>query len=156
METVLQDLRYALRRLAKSPGFTLTAVLTLAFGIGATTAIFSIVEGVLLRPLPFPAQDRLVTLGDVLEGVKYGAEAPLVTAFGVRTYMRDTHAFSSLGGYQTTAYEFSGVGDVAQIDAARLTASMFSVLGVSPFIGRTFTQQEDDTSQPVALLSYQS
>jgi len=156
METVLQDLRYALRRLAKSPGFTLTAVLTLAFGIGATTAIFSIVEGVLLRPLPFPAQDRLVTLGDVLEGVKYGAEAPPVTAFGVRTYMRDTHAFSSLGGYQTTAYEFFGVGDVAQIDAARLTASMFSVLGVSPFIGRTFTQQEDDTSQPVALLSYQS
>jgi putative ABC transport system permease protein len=156
METVWQDLRYALRRLGKSPGFTLTAILTLAFGIGATTAIFSIVEGVLLRPLPFPAQDRLVTLGDVIEGVKYGAEAPPVTAFGVRTYMRDTHAFSSIGGYQPAAYEFSGAGDVAQIDAARLTASMFSVLGVSPFIGRTFTQQEDDTSQPVALLSYQS
>ncbi|HEX3967213.1 MAG TPA: ABC transporter permease [Edaphobacter sp.] len=156
MESILQDIRYALRRLRKSPGFTLTAVLTLAFGIGATTAIFSIVEGVLLRPLPFPQQSRLVTLGDVLEGVKYGAEAPLVTAFGVRTYMRDTHAFESLGGYQPTAYEFSGAGDVAQIDATRLTASMFSVLGVSPLIGRTFTPQEDDTSQPVALLSYQS
>src|SRR3984957_15317932 len=100
MESLLQNIRYALRQLRKSPGFTLTAVLTLAFGIGATTAIFSIVEGVLLRPLPFPEPGRLVTLGDVLEDVKYGADAPGVTAPGVRIYMRDTRSFSSLGGYQ--------------------------------------------------------
>ncbi len=108
MESLLYDLRYALRRLCTSPGFTLTAILTLAFGIGATTAIFSIVEGVLLRPLPFPDQASLVMLGDILEGVKYGADAPGVTAPGIRIYMRDAHAFSSLGGYQPSTYELSG------------------------------------------------
>jgi len=156
MESLFQDIRYALRQLRKSPGFTLTAVLTLAFGIGANTAIFSIVEGVLLRPLPFPEPGRLVTLGDVLEGVKYGADAPGVTAPGVRIYMRDTRSFSSLGGYQSSTYELSGAGEPADIDAARLTASMFTVLGVWPLVGRGFTQQEDDESEQVALLSYQT
>jgi predicted permease len=156
MESLFQDIRYALRQLRKSPGFTLTAVLTLAFGIGATTAIFSIVEGVLLRPLPFPEPGRLVTLGDVLEGVKYGADAPGVTAPGVRIYMRDTRSFSSLGGYQSSTYELSGAGEPADINAARLTASMFTVLGVWPLVGRGFTQQEDDESEQVALLSYQT
>ena len=85
------------------------AILTLAFGIGATTAIFSIVEGVLLRPLPFPDQARLVMLSHISEGVKYGAEAPGVAAPGTRIYMRDTHAFSSLGGYQPSTYELSGL-----------------------------------------------
>ena len=156
MESLLQNIRYALRQLRKSPGFTLTAVLTLAFGIGATTAIFSIVEGVLLRPLPFPEPGRLVTLGDVLEGVKYGADAPGVTAPGVCIYMRDTRSFSSLGGYQSSTYELSGAGEPAEINAARLTASMFPVLGVWPLVGRGFTQQEDEENEQVALLSYQT
>jgi len=155
MGNLLQDLRYALRQFRKSPGFTLTAVLTLAFGIGATTAIFSIVEGVLLRPLPFPNQANLVVLADIVEGVDYGGDTPGVTAPGVRIYMRDTRAFSSIGGYQPSTYELSGVGDPAQIDAARLTASMFPVLGVAPLLGRTFNQQEDDSRGQVAVLSYQ-
>src|SRR5271166_3278568 len=156
MKPLFQDLRYALRGLGKSPGFTLTATLTLAFGIGATTAIFSIVEGVLLRPLPFANPARLVVLGDILEGVHYGGEAPGVTAPGVRTYMRDTHAFSILGGYQPSTCELSGLGDPAQINAARLTASMFPVLGVSPLMGRTFSQPDDEGSQQVAVLTYQT
>jgi putative ABC transport system permease protein len=156
METLLHGLRYALRRLSTSPGFSLTAILTLAFGIGATTAIFSIVNGVLLRPLPFPDQGRLVVLGDIVEGVKYGADAPLVTAPGVRIYLRDTHAFSGLGGYQPSTYELSGQGSPSQINAARLTASIFPVLGVPPLIGRTFTQKEDENGQPLAILSYQT
>jgi predicted permease len=154
MGNFLQDLRYAMRQLRRSPGFTLTAVLTLAFGIGATTAIFSIVEGVLLRPLPFADPSRLVFLADIVEGVDYGGDTPGVTAPGVRIYMRDTTAFSSLGSYQPSTYELSGVGDPAQIEATRLTASMFPVLGVQPLMGRVFTPKEDDSSAPVAVLSY--
>ncbi|WP_180540253.1 ABC transporter permease, partial [Nevskia soli] len=156
MEAVLQDARYALRQWRKSPGFTLTAVLTLAFGIGATTAIFSVVEGVLLRPLPFADPSALVTLGDIVEGVQYGAETPGVTPPGVRTYIRDTRAFSKLGGYRTSTYELSGLGNPTQINAARLTASLLPVLGVSPLLGRFFTPQEDEGSQMVAVLSYQT
>ena len=122
----------------------MTAVLTLAVGIGATTAVFSMVEGVLLRPLPFPGQSRLVALADIVEGVDYGGDTPGVTAPGTRIYMRDTSAFSSLGSYQPTTYELSGLGDPMQIGAARLSASVFPVLAVPPLIGRAFTQREDD------------
>jgi putative ABC transport system permease protein len=155
MLKLFRDMGYTLRQLRKSPGFTLTAMLTLAFGIGATTGIFSIVEGVLLRPLPFPDPARLVVLADIVEGVDYGGDTPGVTAPGVRIYMRDTNAFSALGGYIPTTYELSGATDPAQINAARFTASIFSVLGVSPALGRTFNQQEDDSRAQVAVISHQ-
>jgi predicted permease len=155
MNSLLQDIRYALRQLRKSPGFTLTAVLTLAFGIGATTAIFSIVEGVLLRPLPFPEPDRLVLFGDIPEGVGAAEGTYAATAPAVRIYARDTHAFSGLGAFQQTGYELSGMGEPAQISASRLTAGVFPALGVSPLVGRTFTRQEDEGSQQVAVISYQ-
>jgi predicted permease len=150
-----RDIRYAMRLLSKSPGFALTAVLTLAFGIGATTAIFSIVEGVLLRPLPFAEPERLVTLGDRLEGVSYGLEAPNVTAPGVLTYSRDMHAFSSVGASIQATYELSGMDEPAQITGARMTAGVIPTLGVAPLMGRAFTLQEDETSQQVAVISYQ-
>jgi hypothetical protein len=150
------DLRYALRQLRKSPGFTLTAVLTLAFGIGSTTAIFSIVEGVLLRPLPFADPGRLVTLADALEVAGLGADAEFgETAPEIGIYAREMHSFSSLGGYQSSSYELSGMGDPAQINAARLTASVFPTLGVSPLLGRAFTRQEDEGHQQVTVISYQ-
>ncbi|MGA7858473.1 MAG: ABC transporter permease [Terracidiphilus sp.] len=156
MSSTLYDLRFALRQLRKSPGFTLTAVLTLAFGIGATTAIFSIVEGVLLRPLPFPQPERLVSLGDIVEGTgsDNGAISG-VTAPEIRSYMQNTRGFASLGAYQQDNYELSGVGDPLQINAARLTASVFPVLGVSPLMGRPFTQKEDESNQQVTVISYQ-
>jgi hypothetical protein len=111
MKILCQNLGYALRQLRNSPGFTLAAILTLTFGIGATTAIFSIVEGVLLRPLPFLDPARLVTLADIVAGVDYGGDMPGVTAAGVRAYMRDTSGFTSLGAYQPSTNELSGVGD---------------------------------------------
>jgi predicted permease len=150
-----QDTRYTLRQLRRSPGFTVTAILMLALGIGATTAIFSIVEGVLLRPLPFPDPDRLVILGDVLEGSHCASCAhSSVTAPDIRNYMRDTQSFSHLGGYRERLFELSGSGDPAAVKATRMSGEVFAALGVSPMLGRTFTQQEDEEGQQVAVLSY--
>ncbi len=151
----IQDVRYTLRQLRKSPGFTLTAILMLALGIGATTAIFSIVAGVLLRPLPFPDADRLVIVGDILEGSNSTFRSqPWVTAPDIRNYMRDTQSFSNLGGYRGAGFELSGTGDPVGVHATRMSGDVFSALRVAPLLGRVFTQEEDEQHQPVAVLSY--
>lgn len=96
----LSDIRIAVRHLMKSRGFTATAVLMLAIGIGATTAVFSIVQAVLLRPLPFPQSDRLFSLADILQGADVGGNGEAgVTGPDIRAYTRDTHSFENLGGY---------------------------------------------------------
>jgi len=154
MQKTASDIRLVLRQLAKAPGFSITGILMLAFGIGATTAIFSIVEAVLLRPLPFSDSGRLMVLGDKLEGVKFDGVG--VTVPDIKAYTRETHGFSALGGYQNTGFELSGNGDPAQINAARMTAAVFQALGVQPQLGRVFTQDEDDHSEKVAVLSYGS
>ena len=155
MQKLLFDLRFVLRQLAKSPGFAITAVLMLAFGIGATTAIFSVVEAVMLRPLPFPDSDRVMVLSDRLAGVSVGGNGGVgVTVPDIRAYTRETHGFSALGGYQGAGYELSGTGEPAQVNAARLTAGVFSALGVNPLMGRVFTADEDEHSQQVVVLSY--
>src|SRR5579859_1180180 len=155
MHKLLFDLRFVIRQLAKSPGFTITAVLMLALGIAATTAIFSIVEAVLLRRLPFPDSERVMVLSDRLAGVNIGGNNEVgVTVPDIRAYTRETHGFTALGGYQGAAYELSGTGEPAQVNASRLTAGVFSALGVNPQLGRVFTVDEDEHSQQVAVLSY--
>jgi predicted permease len=155
MQNLLFDLRFVLRQLRKSPGFSITAVLMLAFGIGATTAIFSIVEGVLLRPLPFPDPGRVMVLADRLEGAGIGDNGEVgVTVPDIRAYSRDTKAFDGLGGYVFARYELSGVGEAARVNAARMTAGIFSALAVQPELGRVFTVDEDEHSQQVVVLSY--
>jgi putative ABC transport system permease protein len=151
---LLQDLRVTARHLRKSPGFSATAVLMLALGIGATTAIFSIVEAVLLRPLPFPNSERLVALGDTLQGTNYTGNGASVTISDILNYTRDTHTFESLGGYQQIGFELSGMGEPAQINGARLSSGVFPILAVPPLMGRFFTRQEDDQSAAVTLISY--
>jgi predicted permease len=155
IDSLLREVRLAARRVRHSPGFALTAVLMLAFGIGATTAIFSIVDGVLLRPLPFPNAGRLVTLGDQLNGMDWGKQDPgLVTAPEVVVYPRDTHSFQSLGGYGYSLDELSGIGQPALVWASRMTPSVFSTLGVAPLLGRVFTAEENQNKEQVAVLSY--
>ncbi len=153
--SVARDLKIAARHLLRSPGFTIAAILMLALGISASTAIFSIVEAVLLRPLPFPESDRLMVLSDVIQGTHIAGNGEAgVTAPDIRSYTRDTHSFTSLGGYSFTAYELSGAGSPDQLNAARMTAGVFPALGVEPMLGRVFTQQEDEQHQQVVVLSY--
>ncbi len=155
LSQILQDTRYTFRQLRKTPGFTLMAILMLALGIGTTTAIFSIVEGVLLRPLPFPDPDRLVILGDLLEGSHCASCAhSSVTAPDIRNYMRDTQSFSHLGAYRGRLFELSGTGEPATVNGTRMSCEVFAALGVPPLLGRTFTQQEDEGNQQVVVLSY--
>jgi putative ABC transport system permease protein len=150
MKSLAHALRLAMRQLRKSPGFTLTVVLTLALGIGATTAIFSLVEGILLRPLPFSDPDRLVLLGDHV-----GRNPGLgVTAREIATYQSAASAFSSIGGFIGASFELSGVARPEDVTAARITANVFSTLGAQPVLGRVFTTQEDDAHQPLAVISY--
>ena len=156
MQELLLDLRFVTRQLAKSPGFTVTAVLMLAFGIGATTAIFSLVEAVLLRPLPFPDSGRLMVLGDKLAGVNDGWNGKYTTVPDVRTYTQETHSFSALGGYapQDGMFELSGTGEPARVNGTRMTAGVFTALGVAAQLGRVFTAKEDENNQQVTVLSY--
>jgi putative ABC transport system permease protein len=155
MSSLYRDLKIAVRHLLKSPGFVLTAVLMLSLGTGATTAIFSIVEGVLLRPLPFPEPDRLMVVADILQGAEIQGNGEAgVTVPDIRNYVRDTQSFSSLGGYQGTGFELSGTGDPATINATRMTGGVLPALGVQPLLGRIFTQAEDDQHQQVVVLSY--
>ncbi len=152
---LFHDLRIAIRYLLKSPGFTATAVLMLALGIGATTSIFCIVECVLLRPLPFTHPEKLVQLADILQGTDLQGNGEAgVTAPDILAYTRDTHSFESLGGYRPNGYELSGVGEPAPINATRLSSGVFPALGVAPLMGRFFTQREDDQKEQVAVISY--
>src|ERR671924_2236675 len=117
METLLQDLRYAVRTLAKSPGFTTVAVLTLALGIGANTAIFSAVDAVLLRPLPYPQSDRLVDLAsESSEPARFALSYPdLLDMRGL------TQDFSGVAAYSSQLYNLTGAGDPREIQAAFVT-----------------------------------
>ncbi|MGB6133194.1 MAG: ABC transporter permease [Acidobacteriaceae bacterium] len=152
---MVRDLKITVRQLFKSPAFALTAVLMLALGIGATTAIFSIVEGVLLRPLPFPHPNRLVVLSDVLRSANFGRNGEAgVTAPDVLAYTRYTHSFTALGGYGYFTFELSGDGQPVQLDGSRMTAGVLRALEVQPLLGRFFTQQEDEQKQLVVVLSY--
>lgn len=150
MQALAQNFRLALRQAEKNPGITLTIVLTLALGIGATTAIFSLIEGVLLRPFPFKDPERLVVLGDHL---REGAGIS-VTAHEIGIYSQSAGAFTSMGGFIGKDFELSGSGVPEEVTGERFTADVFPTLGVDPLLGRVFTRAEDEGRQPLAVISY--
>src|SRR5437879_3714324 len=152
MDTLLQDIRYALRTLAKSPGFTLVAVLTLALGIGANTAIFSVFYGVLLRPLPYVEPDRIVGLAQTYAGVR---EARNVTYVQFQFLERNNQVFESLAGSASVGFNFSTGTQTDRVYGLRVSKDYFRVLGIAPALGRTFFAEEDQPNGPsAAILSY--
>ena len=145
---MLQDLRYALRALTKSPGFSGLAVLTLALGIGANTAIFSAINGVLLRPLPYPESERLVQIMSTgFQGVRFGVSFP-----DLRDLRALSQDFTGVGATMTQRYNLTGAGDPREIQAGAVTADVFAVLETRPEIGHLFTESDERT--PLVLLSH--
>jgi len=155
MPRLLHDLRFAIRQLRKSPGFAITTILTLALGIGATTAIFSLVNAVLLRPLPFPQQDRLVWLDELdrpAQGAAVGSHLSYPDFFDWR---KQQHSFSGLASYRDSGVTLSGVGDAQQLPSQIVSADFFQVLGVHPMLGRDFLKEDEKPDTHIAMLSHQ-
>lgn len=152
LETCGQDVRYAARTLRKSPGFAIVAVLTLALGIGATASLFSVVNTVLLRPLPFKNSSRLVMLFEGLPQIgspKFPFSTPDFT-----TVTRGQKSFAEIGVIQEREFELSGNGEPDRVIGARVSASIFPMLGIAPARGRFFRLEEDAPGRNVAVLSY--
>ncbi|HEX4640426.1 MAG TPA: ABC transporter permease [Chthoniobacterales bacterium] len=147
----MNDLRFAFRQLRKSPGFTLIAVLTLALGIGANSAIFSVVNHVLLRPLPYPHPERLVYLNEVIGGTDTSIALPDYV-----DWRKDSKSFEHLAISRLEARNISGIAgrEPERISVAYVTANFFNVIGLPPQIGRTFTEDEDKPGAPsLAVIS---
>jgi putative ABC transport system permease protein len=161
LSTIVQDLKFAVRTLGRTPAFTAVAVLTLALGIGATTAIFSIVHGVLMKPLPYANPERLANIWVDL-GVG-NQSLPAVSPNDFRDYQQRSRLFESFAaasgpGVVGATGALSGSGDgreTEHVDVVPVTANFFPLLGVAPFLGRHFTAEEEaQGSEQVAILSY--
>ena len=152
IEDFFMDVRYGVRMLRKNPGFTAVAVLTLALGIGANTAVFGVVNAVLLRPLPFKQPSRLMML---FEGIpKLGFPKMGFSAPDLAVFERAQKSFESIGVYQNKYFNISGDKEPERLMSARISSSVFPMLGAEPMLGRTFTIGEDAPGQNVVILSY--
>src|SRR5580692_10117592 len=154
MSAIGQDLRYALRMLAKNPGFTIAAVLTLALGIGANTAVFSVVNAVLLKPLPYPDPDRIVLLANTLHGRLVGS-SPAVSAPKFSAWRRSTTAFAEIAAYSFgRALDLTNPDDPQPVAISRASVDFFHLFGARVSLGRTFDAAEDSPGgRHVAVVS---
>jgi putative ABC transport system permease protein len=152
MDTLWQDLRYAARMLARKPGFTVVAVLTLGVGVGANTALFSMVDTVLLRPLPYADADRVVTLWNSIP--RYAVKSFPLSPPEADYYRRENPAFERLEAYTPRNVNLTGRGEPVRVEAVEVTPGFFSLLGIEAAHGRTFNPAEGEpVSQRVVLLS---
>jgi predicted permease len=150
METFFQDLRYGLRMLVKSPGFTAIAILTLALGIGANTALFSVVNGVLLNPLAYPRSGQLVAV----YGKSPGFDRAPITYLNFLDCQRNTETFQSMAMYRNQDYSYIGTGEAGErLTGYQISADFFPTLSVAPIVGRTFRADDDRLgAAPVVIL----
>jgi putative ABC transport system permease protein len=147
-ERIGRDVGYAIRSLRKSPGFTTVALVTLGLGIGANTAIFSLVKSVLLRPLPYPHPEQLVAIWQKQRTVD-------VASFSwpdFQDYRQQNRSFTALAGYRVVTYALTGDGDPEQFTAAQVSADLFPVIGLAPQVGRFFTPAEDKAGAPGSVV----
>src|SRR3954470_8747236 len=149
MDSLLKDIRFALRTLLKSPGFTIVAILTLALGIGSNTAMFSVVTAVLLRPLPFPEPERLVAVATVSPTGDMTAESYP----DFYDWRQQNRSFQNLAAYRLDNLTLGGLGDPLHVEANVVTSGFFETLGVQPQLGRTFRPEEEKPGNHVAILS---
>ena len=148
MDSLWQDVRYGARTFLRAPGFTVTAVLALALGIGANTAVFSVVYAVLLKPLPYPDPDRLVFVQDTYPAVPSAS----VSFAKLEALAARTRTLSALGGMTPGSVTLTGSGDPEQIAVTRVSAPFMKAIGVQPLLGRWFTAEEDLPNGPPAII----
>src|SRR5438270_4603698 len=146
-----QDVRYGLRILAKNPAFTAIAVLALALGIGANSAIFSVVNAILLRPLPYKNPEQLVMVWENATHLGFPKNTPSPANF--LDWRQQTTLFSGMAAFGERSFNLTGVGEPERLDGRRVSANLFDLLGVRPIIGRTFVPQEDQPGTKVVLLN---
>ncbi len=150
LESTRQDVYYAFRALIKSPSFALVSILTLALGIGANTAIFSVVNGVLLNPLPYPNPDRIVVLYEKVPNFDKGS----ISYPNFLDWQRINRTFSAIAAYRPAGFSLMGMGEPEHLHGEMVSSGFFEILGVRPVVGRTFTKEEDRRGvNPPAMIS---
>jgi len=152
MENLLTDLRYGIRTALKNPGFSIIAVASLALGIGANTAIFSLVNAVLLKPLPFHEPDRLVMLWEDQSSI--GFPRAEVAAANYVDWKNQNQTLDDVAALNWKNFNMTSDGEAERVLARGVTANFFQLLGVEPVVGRKFLDEEDSKAQKVAILSY--
>ena len=148
IETLFQDIRYGVRIMRRSPGFTAVAILTLTLGIGANTAIFSVVNGVLLSPLPYPHPEQLITLHESKPNFQYGS----ISYLNFRDWQKENRTFSAITISRGTSFILTGTGEAEQEDGQFITADLLPILGIRPQLGRNLAPGEDEIGAPPVVL----